>query len=100
VTLLEIAQLAGDTAFKAKVKSAMAVEAMALVSQPMDPSVDSEHAYRRRQRVGLEVIRNPDGPHNAMTWMVAATEGITSAATDVAILAAVRGVLTTLTKDA
>lgn len=100
MNLLETAQLAVDTAFKARVKAAMAVEAMALVAQPMDPSVDSEHTYRRRQRVGLEIIRNPDGPHNAMTWMVAATEGITPAATDAEILAAVRDVLTTLTKDA
>ena len=100
MTLLETAQLAIDASFKAKVKSAMAVEAMALVAQPMDPQVDSEHTYRRRQRVGLEIIRNPDGSHNAMTWMVAATEGITPAATDAAILAAVRSVLATLTKEA
>lgn len=94
-----MAQLAVDTAFKARVKSAMAVEAMALVDRPMNPPEDSEHTYRRRQRVGLEIIRNPDGSHNAMTWMVAATEGITPTATDAEILAAVRGVLTALTKD-
>ena len=99
MTLLETAQLAVDTAFKAKVKSAMAIEAMALVAQPMNPPEESDQSYRRRMRVGLAIIRDPDGLHNAMAWMVAATEGVTPAASDAMILAAVRGVLTTLTKD-
>lgn len=100
MTLLETAQLTQDVGFKGKVKAAMAVEALALCARPMDPDVESDQTYRRKLRAGMAIVRDPDGLHNAMVWMVAATSGITAAATDDAILTAVRNVLTTLTKEA
>lgn len=99
MTLVEIAQLTTDAAFKAKVKAAMAVEALALCDLPMDPG-EADQSYRRRLRTAQAVVRDPDGLYNAMVWMVAATPGITGAATDAAILTAVRAVLATLTKEA
>ena len=101
VALVDTAQLATtDTAFKGRVKAAMAVEALALCALPQDPATESDQAYRRRLRAAVAIVRDPDGLHNAMVWMVAATPGITSAASDAAILEAVRTVLANLTKEA
>lgn len=101
MALVDTAQLAAtDAAFKGRVKAALAVEALALCALPQDPLSESDQTARRRLRVGQEIVRNPDGLHLAVVWMVAATPGITAAATDDAILAAVRAVLTALTKEA
>ncbi len=100
MTLTETATLAAtDTAFKGKVKAAMAVEALALCALPQDLS-ESDQTARRRLRVAQEIVRNPDGLHLAMVWMVAASPGITSLADDAAILEAVRDILAALTKEA
>ncbi len=101
MTLAETATLAAtDTAFKGKVKAAMAVEALALCALPQDPLSESDQTARRRLRVAQEIVRNPDGLHLAMVWMVAASPGITSLADDAAILEAVRNILAALTKEA
>jgi hypothetical protein len=79
MALIDQANLAGDSAFQARVQMAIVQAALQIVGE--DPGDDADLSYRR-QSLGISVLQRPAEMAPRFAWAVAANPAITTDATD------------------